>query len=398
MTYWQTWIVGAYGVVVLLCLARHFLWSWAMQKSPILSPDSPKGFGADAPLVSVLVPAKDEEKGIADCIASLLAQDYSNFEVLVVDDRSVDRTAEIVEQIAKRDRRLRLERVHDLPDGWTGKCHALEKLQASARGEWLLFIDADTRHQASCLSVAVRDAVDHGADMLSLMPALDMQSFWENTVQPFAGMCLMILYPLPQVNDPKRTDMGFANGQFILVRRKAYDAIGRHESVRDKFVEDIHLGRRIRESGQALRVAMAPDLFRVRMYSSLGEIVRGWTRILYSGVDGRPGRLYLLAAFILVFSVLSYLVLAVFGVLAATGHNSAFLWTMLGLGVLHEILQQTMFARIYWTTRSRLAYLLFRPLAVFVMLYVTAKAIRTCRTHQVTWRGTTYGQVLQQHG
>lgn len=392
MASWQWIVCGLYGIVVLLCLVRHFLWTWAMRNTPFLSPDSPKALDPSNPLVSILVPAKDEETGIADCLASLLTSDYPHLEILVADDRSRDRTAEVVEATARKDPRVRLVRIADLPAGWTGKCNALEQLQRHASGQWLLFVDADTRHHPSCLSGAVWAATSHGADMLSLMPSLDCRSFWEHTVQPFAGMCLMILYPLPRVNDPARKDMGFANGQFILVRRSAYEAIGRHAAVRDRFVEDIHLGRKIREKGLSLLVAMAPDLFRVRMYSTLGEIVRGWTRILYSAVEGRPGRLYLLGAFILVFSVLSYFVLGAttLGILA--GKGSPFLWTMFWLGVAHETLQQTMFARIYRTTRSRLGYLWFRPLAVVVMLYVVAKAIRTCRTHRVTWRGTSYGE------
>jgi glycosyltransferase involved in cell wall biosynthesis len=391
LSVWQSIVVAAYGVVVALCLARHFLWSWAMRRTPFLSPDSPRFEGGEAPLVSVLVPAKDEEEGVAECLRSLLQQSYPRFEVLVADDRSADRTAEIVERLAAEDSRLQLVRIVDLPAGWTGKCNALDQLQRRAQGEWLLFVDADTRHHPECVSVAVEEATRRSADLLSLMPSLDARTFWERTVQPFAAMCLMILYPLPQVNDPNRKDMGFANGQFILIRRSAYEAIGGHASVRDRFVEDVQLGRRVREQGLSLRVAMAPDLFSVRMYATLREIVRGWTRILYSAVDGRPGRLYMLAAFILAFSVLSYAVLVGTVAALAVGRSTPFVWTMLWLGAAHEILQQTMFARIYWTTRSRLAYLAFRPLAVFVMLYVAARAIRTCSTQRVVWRGTAYG-------
>jgi glycosyltransferase involved in cell wall biosynthesis len=392
---WQQVLLVMYGIVVALCLVRHFIWSWAMRHTPFLSPAT-KGMDADqGPLVSVLVPAKDEEKGIASCLLSLLRQEYPRLEVLVADDRSVDRTAEIVREIAGRDNRVRLVQITELPEGWTGKTNALQQLQTHARGEWLLFVDADTRHHPRCVSVALRNAIDNGTDMLSLMPALDMRSFWECVVQPFAAMCLMILYPLPQVNDPKRRDMGFANGQFILVRRRAYDAIGQHTRVKHRFVEDIHLGRQIREEGLSLRVSMAPDLFGVRMYASLAEIQRGWARILYSAVDGRASRLWVLQAFILIFRVLSYVVLAVTGGMVLMGWGSAFVWTLLGLGVAHEVLQQTMFARIYQTTRSRLDYLAFRPLAVVVMLLVVGRAIRMCRTHVVTWRGTSYGQALQ---
>lgn len=395
MTLGQQILVGAYGVVVALCLVRHFIWSWAMKKTPWLSLDLPGMNAGDAPLVTILVPAKDEALGIADCLATLRAQDYPNFEILVADDRSVDATASIVEEISKQDPRVRLVRITSLPEGWTGKCNALQQLQQQARGEWLLFVDADTRHHPRCLSISLRDADEHGADMLSLMPALAMRSFWERVVQPFAAMCLMILYPLPQVNDPRRRDMGFANGQFILIRRRTYNAIKQHQLVKDKFVEDVHLGRLVRQGGHALRVAMAPDLFSVRMYASLAEITRGWSRILYSGVDAQPRRLWVLQAFILIFSVLGYVVLGGTAIALLAGVRTPFVWTMFALAVAHEVLQETIFARIYWTTRSRLDYLVFRPLAVFVMLHVVGRSIRMCRTHAVTWRGTTYDQSLQ---
>jgi glycosyltransferase involved in cell wall biosynthesis len=383
-------ILGAYGVVVAICLVRHFIWAWAMRATPFLAPGKVDWKGQTPPLVSILVPAKDEEKGIEACLEGLRQQDYPNYEILVADDRSADRTAEIVERVSQRDPRVRLVRVTQLPDGWTGKTNALQQLQTNARGQWLLFVDADTRQHPTCLSVAINDSIAHGTDMLSVMPALDMRSFWERVVQPFAAMCLMILYPLPRVNDPKRKDMGFANGQFILVRRSAYDAIGQHTLVRDKFVEDVHLGRLIRQRDLSLRVAMAPDLVSVRMYASLAEITRGWARILYSGVDCQPAKLWMIQALIVIFSVLAYVVLGITGVLIALGQATPFVWGMFWLGIAHEVLQETMFARIYHTTRSRIDYLVFRPLAVAIMLFVVGRAIRMCRTHAVTWRGTKY--------
>jgi cellulose synthase/poly-beta-1,6-N-acetylglucosamine synthase-like glycosyltransferase len=392
---WQQIILVAYSVVVLLCLVRHFIWSWAMRQTPQLDLNSPHIDPSNAPLVTILVPAKDEAKGIAQCLEALLQQDYPNYEILVADDRSVDDTAAIVEEIARREPRVKLVRITHLPEGWTGKTNALQQLQEHARGEWLLFVDADTRQHRSSLSIMVRDAIAHQADMLSAMPALDMKSFWECVVQPFAAMCLMILYPLPQVNDPKRKDMGFANGQFILVRRTAYDKIGQHTLVRDKFVEDIHLGRLIRTRDLSLRVVMAPALTSVRMYASLAEINRGWSRILYSAVDAKPAKLWVLQSFIVIFSVLSYVVLGTTIPLLLLGYGSTFVWSMFWLGIAHELLQETMFARIYRTTRSRLDYLVFRPLAVFVMIYVVGKAIKMCHTHVVTWRGTSYDARLQ---
>jgi hypothetical protein len=285
--------------------------------------------------------------------------------------------------------------IHSLPPGWTGKTHALHVGQKQARGEWLLFVDADTQQDPSCLSVTMRNCLDDGIEMLSLLPALDSRSFWERVVQPFVGTCLVILFPLTRVNNPDCRTGGFANGQFILVKREAYNAIGGHEAVRDKFVEDVHLGRKIRESGRGLRVAIGAGISSVRMYSSLEQIIRGWSRIFYSAVDFNPARLYMLYAFICVFSVLPYAVIAGYGTAMLFGMTSPFVVASFAMGVVHEIIQLTLYARTYATTRSQLRYLAFRWLAVFVMLNILRRTINMCSTHEVTWRGTAYTKALQ---
>ena len=392
---WQISILTAYGVVVLAAFARHLVLSRLMPGIPFLTPSSPKMEETDAPLVSIMVPAKDEERGIEACLRSLLAQDYPNFEVLVVDDRSEDATPDIVRKLCAEDGRLRLVRIDHLPGGWTGKTHALHVCSSHAKGDWFLFVDADTRHHRSTLSVTLRDFLDHGVGMGSLMPALQAESFWERVIQPFAGICLMMFYPLTRVNDPQRKEAGFANGQFILVSRAGYEAIGGHEAVRDQFVEDIHLGRAARTAGIGLRVVVGRDLSSVRMYATMTEIVRGWSRILYSAVDHRPAKLYLLFLSICVFSVTSYAVLVGSGAVLLAGAGGPFASTLFLLGAAHQILQETLMARIYALSRSRLRYLAFRVLAVFVMLYIIVHTIRMCRTHQVQWRGDRYGKELR---
>lgn len=395
MSVWQIVIVVAYGALVLSAALRHIILSLAIKKMRFLQPSGPRLPASECPMVSILVPAKDEAHGIERCVRALLTQDYPSFEIIVVDDRSADATASIVERLTREDSRVRLVRVENLPPGWTGKTHALHLGQRQARGEWLLFVDADTFLDPSCLAVTLRDAVDHEVELESLLPALEASSFWEKTVQPFAGVCLMVLYPLTKVNRPQHASMGFANGQFILITRAAYDAIGGHEGVRDKFVEDIHIGRRVREAGRGLRVVMGRNVARVRMYSTLRDIIRGWSRILYSAVDFRPGKLYALIAATVVYSVLSYAVLAGFGVALLLGARSPFNWTMFGLGAAHQLLQMTIMARIYALSKSDLRYLVVRVLAVAVMLYVFVRTIWMCRTHRVTWRGTDYDKAIQ---
>ncbi len=396
MAPWQETVLWIYGVILAVVAARHVVYEVQIRRSVRLQPTDPVVPPEDAPFVSVLVPAKDEEQHIARCLESLRKLEYANYEILVVDDRSEDRTAEIVRGVAEEDDRVRLVQVKELPEGWTGKTHALQFGQKEAKGEWLLFVDADTQLHPNCLGVVLQDAIANGADMETLVLGMDAHSFWEGAVQPFAGTLLMMLYPPSRLNDPKHP--GWGNGQFILVNRETYDAIDRHESVRDKFVEDIHLARQVRKHGRNLRVAMAAPVASVRMYSSLSQIVRGWARIFYSAVDFRTRPLWLLILATLVFSLLNYGILLAGGVAWLAGDFCPFARSMVLLALLHEFLQVTLYWRIYNSSRTPLRYLPARALGAGVMVYTLLTAIRTCHTHEVTWRGTSYTKSIQSTG
>jgi len=387
---WQIGILTAYGLIVLATLLSHVVCSYQNRHLPSLKSGGSAADPDRSPLVSIMVPARNEADLIERCVRSLLAQDYPNFEVLVVDDRSEDNTADIVEQIAKEDQRLRLVRIDKLPSGWTGKTNALHVAQQSARGEWLLFVDADTHHDQQCLTTVIRESLANQIDLLSLLPALRAKSFWEGVVQPFLCTYLMVLFPPSRANDSDRRDGGFANGQFILIRRDAYQKIGGHEAVRDKFVEDIHMGRRVREQGLRSRIADGAALMTVRMYSSLDEIRKGWSRILYAAVDGKPAKLWLLFGTICLFNVLPVAVLVSVGAAIAAGSTSWLAVITLAMAVVQEISQTLLFARTYSQTGSRLRYLAFRWSAVVVALGILIRSIRMCRTRTVVWRGTRY--------
>ncbi|HVJ80328.1 MAG TPA: glycosyltransferase family 2 protein [Planctomycetia bacterium] len=393
---WQVAILVGYGVLILIALARHLLLSREMRQATFLRPDDPKPAAGAAPKVSILIPAKNESANIERCLRSVLSQEFAPLEILVADDRSDDDTAAIIERIAALDPRLKLHRITELPPGWTGKTHALDVLQRQAKGDWLLFVDADAELHPACLGVTVARAEQGGLEMLSVLPKLTAESFWEKAVQPFASACLGVLYPMSKVNDPANPDSGFANGQFILIRRRAYDAIGGHQAVRDKFVEDIHLGRLVRRAGMKSLLAMARDVVAVRMYDSLERCFRGWSRIFYSAVDSRPAKLVPLILLTFLFSVSSYVVLLVAGGLLLAGYYCPFLATLFAMGVVHEIVQTTIFWRVYGLTRSSKWNLVWRPLAVFVTLGILFQTLRLCYTHRVEWRGTIYDGALTQ--
>ena len=159
--------------------------------------------------------------------------------------------------------------IEELPPGWTGKTHALHRAVAEASGEWLWFLDADTLHAPDGLSILMEYGRAEGAAMVSLLPELRCETFWERVVQPLGGIVLMQSFPLHVVHRDD-SPLAFANGQYILIRRDAYDDAGGHEAVKDRFVEDIALADRVKRKGYRIRVALIRGIVTCRMYASLG--------------------------------------------------------------------------------------------------------------------------------
>ncbi|HEY6541278.1 MAG TPA: glycosyltransferase family 2 protein, partial [Ktedonobacteraceae bacterium] len=244
-----------------------------------------------SPLVSVIVPARNEERNIRRCVTSLLEQGYPNFEVIVVDDGSTDATPRILDEIAQshpRGNRLFVLRLRDrLPPGWAGKPHAIYSGTKEARGEWLLLTDADTWHAPNALNYAVHKAIDEQVDLLSLGSRQELPGFWERVVMPMAYLGIMMQYPPRQVNDPS-SPVALANGQFILIRRAVYDALGGYArpELRDTLLDDRDLARVIKRQGYRLRMFDGRDLVHVRMYRDLGETWRGWRKNAFLGSRG----------------------------------------------------------------------------------------------------------------
>jgi chlorobactene glucosyltransferase len=392
--WWQVNLLISYAALVLVVYLRQLVVSFERKHARFLTQKSPR-FSGEPPLVSILVPAKDEAGQIENCLKSLCAQDYPNFEILVVDDRSSDDTAAIVARCAEKDSRIHLLRIRELPAGWTGKTHALHKCQQRARGEWLFFVDSDTQMHPSCLSIVLRDCSESGADVESLLPALASDSLWVRILQPMALALLVLLYRPSRVNGSGSTASGMTNGQFILIRREAYRKIGGHEAVKGEFCEDIHIGRNVRQQGLRLRIVVATDIAVVKMYSTAKAFFAGWSRIFYSIVDTRAARLWGLAALLCVFSVLPYVVMLASAGALLMGASSFFVQAALCLALAQEFCQWIFYRRVFLLSGTSLRYLPTRILSVLAMLHVLGKAIRTCRTHEVNWRGTSYTSELR---
>jgi chlorobactene glucosyltransferase len=232
-------------------------------------------------LVSVVIPARNESSTIATVVGSILATTYDPIELIVVDDRSFDDTAAIVERFS--DPRLRLLRGEELPDGWYGKPWACFQGYGAAKGQILLFTDADTRHAPELLGLAVGALLKDEAGLVTVAPLQRCVTFWERIVMPQIWFLLALRYQPDSVNRARRERDVIANGQFILTTRKAYETAGTHEAVRHEVAEDLALAQTFLRHGYKLHFAFAEHLMETRMYQGLSHLIEGWSKNIFLG-------------------------------------------------------------------------------------------------------------------
>lgn len=253
---------------------------------------------ADAPRVSVIIPARDEARNIGKCLKSVLATSYPDCEVIVVDDQSTDGTGEIARNLATTDPRLRVIANTPLPDGWFGKQWACATGAGAATGSILCFADADTTHSADLLTRSVNAILRRNADLFSVMGRQELGSFWERIVQPqiFGIMAVRFGGTETITKSPLATDK-IANGQCLFVRREPYDALGGHALVKSHVADDLMMAQRFFAAGKHVVVEEGVDQLSTRMYTSFAELVHGWGKNVFAGGRdsvplGRVGRFF----------------------------------------------------------------------------------------------------------
>lgn len=344
------------------------------------------------PFVSVMVPARNEEKKVGRCIESLLKQDYPNFEVVVIDDRSTDRTGEIIEAYARQDSRIKYVKGKDAPDGWIGKCNALAHAVGYASGDWYIFTDADTCHSPHSLRSSVSYAMANKADLVSFVPLQELGSFPERLIMPVLLSSFLLGDPFHTVNDPN-SSRAYAYGQYILCRRSSYLAVGGHQSVRDEIVEDHAIARVFKEKGYKIAVADGKTLYSVRMYMDLESLWLGWTKNLYSLIDSRIGNLILILMLINMAAVAPFIEL---GIVASMWINNVEITPY--LQTLTQLIVTEFLILVFWFTRTsdhhagiswqHFFLVPFGSLGVTV-LYLHA-AYLVLSGSQVNWKGRRY--------
>lgn len=384
------------GVLLFLCGLVAILWTSrhariaGEKRGGGLTPQR-DGPPAPVPKVSLIVAGKDEEHNIESCVRSLLEQQYPDFEVIACNDRSTDRTGEILDRLAAEDPRLRVLHIQDLPDGWKGKNHALHQASRIASGEYLFFTDADCRLLSRrSLAAAMGEMLARGVGMLSVLPRLAMKGFWENAIQPACSGVMMVWFDPRKVNRPDRPH-AYANGAFILIRRDVYHAVGGHEAIRDVLQEDMTLARRVKRAGWGLAVVRGAGLFDVRMYTSLGQIFHGWTRIFFGSFSG-PGGLLLPLLLVLLMALLPYVAAGIGFSLAAANATPQNGWLALGIvGAATIAMQLSVILRYYRLIHADPRYFWTYPLGgIFMVGMLLAALAKHLPGAKLTWKGTTY--------
>ena len=324
---------------------------------------------ASSPLVSVLVPARNESENIGICLSTLAEQDYPRFEVIVLDDGSVDDTRAITEQWSRSKSNVRVVSGKPLPKGWAGKAHACHQLSQLAQGDLLMFVDADTVHDRHSISASVAAMQSSGADLLTVIPHQRMESFWERTVLPLLHFNTFSYLPLPLVWGSKNPKFAMANGQLMLFSRVVYDAIGGHEAVQTALVEDVWLSRLVKSHGRRLVIMDGGDVVSCRMYASFGDIWEGFSKNLFAGFRYSVAAMTAVILFSLVTSVVPFILLALYA-LATSAPVPAVILVQAQTGII--LLIRLLFAGRF---RMNLFSIPLHPLAVLVFLTI---AVNSC--------------------
>ncbi len=369
------------GVLWLILLFR--LVKMAMTRANIReglalpSPDNEK--------VSIVVPAHNEERCIDACIRGLRQQTHREIEIIMVLDRCTDGTAEIAHRHASEDGRVIVIENESCPDDWAGKCNAARIGALRATGNWLLFSDADTTFDPRLVRASIASATKRGASLLSILSTLTTGRFFERLVQPMASTFLVRIFPIDRVNR-KHRPRPFANGQFLLFRRDAYESIGGHEAVRDDLLEDIAFAKKMHAEGGRVQLLLADGMLTCSMYDSFEKFCEGWRRIFVEAGGRNPSILrhnaWLSATVGVAAPLMGYLGVAL---------GATVLPDLLVLGIVAVALQLIVTGWLYHINGAPLLWAILAPMGAVVVakLFLDAASMVENRT-PIRWGGREY--------
>jgi chlorobactene glucosyltransferase len=387
---WITWAGVVFALLVLLKLLHmNLLLVWVLKREPRLAERISGKAPNPLPAVTVIISAKDEESHIEEAARSILSSDHSSIQLILVDDRSVDRTHEIMENLARQDQRVTVLSILDLPQGWTGKTHAVFLATDHASGEILLFTDADTVFRRDAISQALKFFLVNNLDMLSLVPGFTERGFLEDAVHPHMALGLSYFYPLTEVNDSTKS-AAMASGCFIMMTRPAYREVGTWERFRSQLTEDVALAKEVKAKGLKMGLMRGGDLVCTRPFTSLSEVCRFWKRTYYGALEQSIPKMvqlvfnYASLALLIILFLLS-------GALLLAGMVTtpiAWLFVISTLAMAAVIIPYSLFIRL---ERGNWMYGLMAPVGIFVGAWVAVDTLGTVVMDRgIHWRGSLY--------
>jgi cellulose synthase/poly-beta-1,6-N-acetylglucosamine synthase-like glycosyltransferase len=327
-------------------------------------------------IVTAIVPARNEEAVIAACVESLACQ-REIAQIFVVNDQSSDTTGDVVRNSMKKIPNLRLVDAGELPDGWVGKNHALWVGVQEATSPWLLFTDADANHAPNSVARALQIAREQQAVLVSFSPEQISHSWYEKALIPFIYLRLAKKFSYDRVNDPS-SPIAAANGQFLLIRRDVYDAIGGHQGVAGEVLEDVAIALRIKQAGHRIWFGSGRGLVRTRMYTSFDAMWEGWKKNLYRLMGGTPW-----AAFREIESTFPWIAL----LLIAVGLRHPL---VLFFGILLLIARQTIYGLDLVRNYYPFSFIFYYVPAVFLYAGVLWASYRSHLKGRIAWKGREY--------
>ncbi len=374
----MAWIwTGVFGCIVLAWGIQAVRLGLGARRIPRLAavPPAPD---AECPPVSILLSARDEADKLPQALATLLKLDYPRYRVVAVDDRSTDATSDILREAARRDSRLTVVRVSELPPGWLGKPHGLQTAYAHAEGEWLVFTDADVHFAPDVLRRTVSLVRARGWDHLTLLVGTEMVGFWERVAVSYFALGFLLFTEPWRVERP-RSKRYVGVGAFQMLSRSCYEAIGAHRRLAMEVVDDVKLGKLVKRGGFQSGVATAETLVRVRWHRGIGNIIRGTTKNFFAGTG------YSLVSTVV--QLMGLLTLSVLPFVAAPWLDG--LPRLLALAA--ALIAAALHGAVARMQRASPLYGLTHPLGALILGYMLARSTAvTLWRGGVVWRGTFY--------
>lgn len=336
--------------------------------------------------VSIIIPAHNEERVIDRCATSLRNQSHKNVQIVFVLDRCSDRTLEILQKHANEDDRITIIENDSCPDEWAGKCNAARIGATKATGNWLLFTDADTKFDQDLVRCAVASAISRNAALLSILSTLTITKTFERIVQPLASTFLVRQYPVDRVNREHRS-RPFANGQFLLFSRKAYEEIGGHEAVKEALLEDIAFAKTIsRDTTGRVQLLFADGMLKCSMYPTFEAFCTGWKRIYIESHNRDVKKLRGSAITALIVGVLLPIA-AVLGIIVGVADSPTLLWTSMAAAITFIFVT----AWLYRINGAPIVYVVLSPIGAIVTAWILFGAASMLQNRKpICWGGREY--------